>query len=112
MSVNQQGEAEESCKRWWKVNPCAGRVATLEASLFTALLKDCLLAMETQYCLVLLPCRESTKLYFGLYFEGYMCILLETIPNLKEMEVMWFSLIQTRCKEMASLLLFASILMS
>lgn len=53
-SMNQQGGAEEeSCKRWWKVNPCAGRVATLEAYLLTALLKDSLLVMETQYCLVI-----------------------------------------------------------
>ena len=84
-SMDRQGGAEkESCKRWWKVNPCAGRVATLEAPLLTALLKDSPLA--TQYGLVLLPCKESTELYFSFYFEGYMCILLETIPNLKVMK--------------------------
>lgn len=88
-STNQQGGSEEeSCKRWWKVNPCAERVATLEAYLLTALLKDSLLVMETQCCLVLLPGRDSKELYFSLYFEGYMCIPLETIPNLKEMKVM------------------------
>lgn len=39
-----------------------------------------------------------------------MCILLETPPNLKEMEVMF--LIQILFKEIASLLLFASILVT
>lgn len=44
--------------------------------------------METLHCLVLLPHKDRTELYLSLYFEGYMCILLETVPNLKEMRVM------------------------
>lgn len=49
-----------------KKSPCPGSGAALAASLLIALLNDRLLAMETQYCLVLLPCRDLTKLYFSL----------------------------------------------